>query len=171
MSGPGRISAWLGAAGIAALVAGCAGKPAPAPAPIVRQAPPPAPAPVPPASEPGLPAESEASLTPGDWSYSGEAGGSAATFGPAGTPLLTLRCDSARRQVSLSVPNAAQPLRIETSFGQRILNAGAALAAGDPLLDEIVFSRGRFTVEGPGAAALVIPAWPEPARVVEDCRG
>jgi hypothetical protein len=35
----------------------------------------------------------------------------------------------------------------------------------------MVFSRGRFTVEVPGAPMLVIPAWPEPARVIEDCRG
>jgi hypothetical protein len=46
----------------------------------------------------------------------------------------------------------------------------AALPANDRLLDAMVFSRGRFTVEVPGTPMLVIPAWPEPARVVEDCR-
>jgi hypothetical protein len=45
------------------------------------------------------------------------------------------------------------------------------LQARDPLLDQIAFSRGRFTIEAPGAAMLVIPAWPEAARVIEDCRG
>ena len=42
--------------------------------------------------------------------------------------------------------------------------------AYDPLLDAIAFSRGRFTVESESGAMLVLPAWPEPARVVEDCR-
>src|SRR5688500_2898032 len=111
MSGLERIKAWLGAAGAAVLVAGCAGKPAPAP--IVRQAPPPRPAPPPPPPESSRPAEPEAPLTPGDWSYSGAADGSAATFGLAGAPLLTLRCDAARRQLSLSVPNPSRPLRVQ----------------------------------------------------------
>src|SRR5688500_18291800 len=88
MSGLVRMKGWLGAAGAAALVAGCAGKPAPAPAPIVRQAPPPQPSPRPP--EPSRPTEPEAPLTPGDWSYSGAADGSAAVFGLAGAPLFTL---------------------------------------------------------------------------------
>jgi hypothetical protein len=35
----------------------------------------------------------------------------------------------------------------------------------------MAFSRGRFMVEAQGMATLVLPAWPEPARVVEDCRG
>lgn len=169
MSGHGRLKAWLGAAGAAALAAGCADKPAPAP--VVRQAPTPRPAPVPPSPEPSRPAEREAPLTQGDWSYSAATDGSAASFGLAGAPLFTLRCDSGRRQVSLSVPPGARPLRVQTSFGQRQLPAGAALAAADPLLDEIVFSRGRFAVEAEGAATLIMPTWPEPARVVEDCRG
>jgi len=38
------------------------------------------------------------------------------------------------------------------------------------LLDAIAFSRGRFSVEAAGTARLVIPAWPEAARVVEACR-
>lgn len=171
MSGLGGMKAWLGAAGSAALVAGCAGKPAPAPAPVVRQAPPPRPAPVPPPPEPSGQAQPEAPLTPGDWSYSGEPDGSAAIFGLAGAPLFSLRCDPARRQVSISLRNASQPLRLQTSFGQRSLPVGTALAAADPLLDEIVFSRGRFTVEAQGAETLILPTWPEPARVIEDCRG
>ena len=51
---------------------------------------------------------------------------------------------------------------------------GSALTArlnpGDPVLDAMVFSRGRFAVEAPGTPLLVVPAWPEPARVIEDCR-
>ena len=170
MSGLGRIAAWLGAAGVAALAAGCASKPAPAPTPVVRPAPPP-PAPVPPPPQPVAEAAPDLPLTPGDWSYAGEGGASAAVFGLAGAPAFTLRCEVARRQVSLSVQGGAQPLRLLTSFGQRTLPAGAMLPASDPLLDEIVFSRGRFTVQADGLPALIVPTWPEPARVIEDCRG
>src|SRR5687767_949479 len=100
MSGLGRIAAWLGAAGAAALAAGCAGKPAPAPPPpIVRPVPPPASVPPPP-PEPSRQAAPELPLTPGDWSYAGEAGGSAAMFGLGGAPMFGLRCDNVRRQVS-----------------------------------------------------------------------
>jgi hypothetical protein len=66
---------------------------------------------------------------------------------------------------------ASGPLRLRTTFGERTLPSGAALPATDPLLDELAFSRGRFTVDAAGTATLVIPAWPEPARVIGDCRG
>lgn len=46
----------------------------------------------------------------------------------------------------------------------------AQLSATDPLLDELAFSRGRFAVEAAGVPQLVIPAWAELARVIEDCR-
>jgi hypothetical protein len=66
---------------------------------------------------------------------------------------------------------------IRTSYGARTLPANAqadglaaTLSASDPLLDQIAFSRGRFTVEVAGQPQLVLPAWPEVARVVEDCR-
>ena len=39
-----------------------------------------------------------------------------------------------------------------------------------PLLYSLAYSRGRFVVEGGGAARLVLPAWPEAARAIEDCR-
>jgi hypothetical protein len=59
---------------------------------------------------------------------------------------------------------------IRTTAGdRRFADVRAPLPAGDPFLDEIVFSRGRFVVETAGAM-MVIPAWPEPAKAVEDCR-
>lgn len=45
-----------------------------------------------------------------------------------------------------------------------------SLPAGDPLLDAIAFSRGRFALEAAGLPTLYLPAWPELSRVVEDCR-
>jgi hypothetical protein len=46
----------------------------------------------------------------------------------------------------------------------------AELSPVDRQLDALAFSRGRFLVSVKGAADLVIPAWPELARVIEDCR-
>jgi hypothetical protein len=153
---------------IAALLAGCASRTAPPAAPPVPprvevdMAPPP---PTPEQDWRDLP------LTPGGWSYVGKAGGSEAVYGgPAGT-RFALRCDSARRDLALDAGAPDSALTVRTTFGDRTLAAGARLAADDPWLDELAFSRGRFTVGRPGAPMLVIPAWPEPARVIEDCRG
>jgi hypothetical protein len=48
-------------------------------------------------------------------------------------------------------------------------STGASFAL--PLLDAMVFSRGRFAISMPGSPALVVPAGTEVAHVVEDCRG
>ncbi|HEX6376320.1 MAG TPA: hypothetical protein VFZ91_11440 [Allosphingosinicella sp.] len=149
----------------AALLAGCASKPAPAPrpAPVARPAAPP------PAEPPPAPVARDwpdRSLTPGDWSYGSEAGGSAARF--AG---FSLRCDAASGQIRLTREGAGGTFRVRTSYGHRTFPSGAAIPAGDPVLDEMAFSRGRFAVEADGLETLVVPAWPEPARVIEDCRG
>ena len=104
-------------------------------------------------------------------------------FGPAGTNArLTLRCDTGARQLYLSREgSAAAPILVRTTTLTRSLPAqptggtpayvAAALTADDLLLDAMAFSRGHFTVEQAGAATLVIPAWPEIGRIVEDCRG
>lgn len=47
----------------------------------------------------------------------------------------------------------------------------AQFVASDSLLDALGYSRGRFIIEQQGLPTLVIPAWPEIERVVEDCRG
>lgn len=47
----------------------------------------------------------------------------------------------------------------------------ATLRAGDPLLDAMAFSRGRFAIEVNGLPTLYLPAWAEIGRVIEDCRG
>jgi hypothetical protein len=154
------------AAAAALLLSACAGKPAPAP---VADRAPPAPQPAPPPVAPTA-VETAAQdwrdlpLAPGDWTYDPAA--SEARYGD-----FSLRCDSARGQVVAARAGSSGPLRLRTTYGERVLPAGGALAAADPLLDEIAYSRGRFTVDRPGAAMLVLPAWPEPARVVEDCRG
>lgn len=148
----------------AASLAGCAGKPAPAPQPAPVDVVP-APAAVAAAPEPedwrDLPA------TPGAWTYSGDSRSSEARY--AG---FALRCDPAVRRVALVREGATGALTIRTSFGNRRVAAAAPwFPADDPALDEIAFSRGRFIVETEGQARLVVPAWPEASRVIEDCRG
>lgn len=152
-------------------LAACATNPeapaAPAPAPVAHLPPPAPPAPPPPPQD-----WRDIALTPGDWSYSGDAAGTLAQFG-AGKPAFALRCAPAARQLVVERSGAAAGTRlvVRTSFGERVLAAGAALPAADPFLDQIAFSRGRFTVAADGLLMLVIPSWPEPARAIEDCRG
>jgi hypothetical protein len=157
MSGRWRVAA-IGTA--AAVLAGCAGKPAPAPAPPppVRAAPQSRPEPPPPVA----PEQDwrDLELSPGGWSY-GE--------GEARFPGFSLRCEQGR--ITVSRGGASGPVRVRTTYGERTLPAGGALAASDPLFDEMAFSRGRFTVEAQGQPMLIIPAWAEVSRLVEDCRG
>lgn len=175
-----RLLSLLAAAGLAVL-AGCvpappAAPPAPAPRPIV--APPPAPraASAPSADWRDWP------LTPGNWRYRAAPGGGSATYGVAsGAPLATLRCDLVARRVTLSrTGSVPTTLTLRTTSAVRAISAAPdprapgtlamSFAATDSFLDALGFSRGRFVIEGGGLPVLVIPAWPEILRVVEDCR-
>jgi len=64
-----------------------------------------------------------------------------------------------------------ESIRRPLAFAGQPSATTATLAASDPLLDEIVFSRGRFMVHVDGLPDLILPSWPEPAHVIEDCRG
>ena len=162
-----------------AAVAACVPK-REAPPPPVQQPPvPPRAAPAPPPPPPAAADWRDRPLTQGAWSYrGGDAAGPAALFGSPAAPLFVVRCDRTRRQVMLERPGAVTgPITVRTTSLARSFPAtaahGAAIAsvsANDRFLDMIAFSRGRFSVEMPGAATLLIPAWPEPARVIEDCR-
>jgi hypothetical protein len=44
------------------------------------------------------------------------------------------------------------------------------VSAYDPLLDAMAFSRGRVGLSALSLPTLIVPAWAEVARVVEDCR-
>jgi hypothetical protein len=46
----------------------------------------------------------------------------------------------------------------------------ADVAATDPLLDAIAFSRGRIATAASGAPMLAVASGPETTRVIEDCR-
>lgn len=161
------------------LLASCVGapeRPAPAPAPAPRPAP--APQPAPPA-----PVEwQDRDTTPGDWRYQVDGAGSAALFGiDAQSSLLVIRCDRAARRISFLRPGlAGTAMTLRTSYGAVSWPASAAAgtvpatqairAASDTALDQIAYSRGRFAVEVQGLPALILPAWAEVGRVVEDCR-
>jgi hypothetical protein len=124
----------------------------------------------------------DAPLTPGEWVYSRDASGGSQALFAGGSPEASflVRCDASLGQVTLAREGVGSQLRIRTSTREQTLRAtpgsermaslSATLPASDPLLDEIVFSRGRLAVDAEGLPRLVIPAWPEPARVVEDCR-
>ena len=160
-------------------VAACVPRVAPPPPPPTRPVAPPVVAP-----RPALLAADwrDWPLTPGTWTYRQDARGSLALFGqPGADALLTLRCDRAARQLYLSRAGVdTRPLTIRTTSLTRALTVqptggvpayvAAALAATDPLLDAMAFSRGRFVVEQAGAP-LVAPPYAEIGRAIEDCRG
>ena len=159
----------------AAALSGCIpAAPRPAAPPPVHQTP------LPPAPRPVLGADWRVwPVSPGDWRYQRTAQGSGAAFGTEGVTRLSLTCDPRTRQVRLSRPaSIAGSVTIRTSSTTKVLAAQAVatgaemvLTANDPLLDAMAFSRGRFTMEQQGQVPLVIPAYAEIGRVIEDCRG
>ena len=174
-----RVRARLLAPGVVlAILAGCVPKAPPPPAPRPARVPLPTPAQPPRVTSTDW---RDWPLTPGTWRYAASGNGSTATFGNAGASLFTLSCGTDRR-VRLQRPIAAAgAMTIRTTstarsvptapFGDPPAGAGATLAATDSLLDAMGYSRGKFVVEGAGAPTLVLPAWAEVLRVVEDCRG
>jgi hypothetical protein len=125
---------------------------------------------------------SYSAVSPGSWTYRAVAGGSEAAFvDGTGTTRMVIGCGTITRLVTLSRVSAAPAATLSfwTSSDSRNLTARydqpsgrviAQVGATDPLLDAIVFSRGRFAVSMPGLGAIVMPAGTEIAHVVEDCR-
>lgn len=150
-----------------------------APSPVTTR-PAPAPAPPPP------PANVEwqyRPATPGNWTYRADPAGSVAFFGQNGAdPQLTIRCDRAARRISLiRAGTGTGAMILRTSYGATSWPTTPAPAAApqtlavrpasDATLDQIAYSRGKFAIEAAGLPPLIVPAWAEMARVVEDCRG
>ncbi|URW74889.1 hypothetical protein M9980_09960 [Sphingomonas donggukensis] len=163
------------------LVAACAGAPEPAPTPVA----PPRPLPRPVTPPPPAAASSDWRdwpVTPGTWSYRTDGRGSVAMFGAVGVDArFVVRCDRGSGAIYLSRPGEVRTMTVRTSTTARTLGAqptggtpaysATTLGVADPLLDAMGFSRGRFVVEAAPLETLVIPAWAEVLRVVEDCRG
>lgn len=181
---PSRL--WASCLALAALVplGSCTGEQRPAPA--AAPAPAPHPAPSAPAAPPPAPTPAahwqDRALTVGTWTYRADAAGSSAHFGPAGAPaLLRIRCDKASGRILFARAGVASgSMIVRTSFGvaqwptvastDATPETIAARAAMDATLDQIAYSRGRFSVELAGLAPLTLPSWAEVARVIEDCR-
>ena len=119
----------------------------------------------------------DAPLSPGEWHYHA----AQARFGSS----VVLACTGApgARSVTLSLlhePGAApiaadSPVTITTNDAPRQIGAAGpeailTIAPHDPILDAMAFSRGRFLIEVAGQPPLILPARPEVARVIEDCR-
>ena len=169
-----------------ALAACVAPPPEPAPVPVLvpAPAPTPAPTPTPPPPPPFTGSWMEAPLTPGDWTYRvGPGDTTVALFGESpDRPRFSIGCYQAAQIITFTryeTGLAPAPIRIvtETHEGRlvtRIADPGgfrlAESPAGDPLLDAMAFSKGRFAVEASGAPTLYIPSYPEITRVIEDCR-
>ena len=118
----------------------------------------------------------------GTWTYGRATEGTQAVFIDASArPQLTLRCSRASRQLMISKPaSGAAPFmlvwtsstsrNVPASFDPATSLASVRLAASDPLLDALAFSRARIAVTLTGTAQLVLPSGGEVIRVIEDCR-
>ena len=121
-------------------------------------------------------------LTAGSWAYRGLTDGSEAVFTDAGvTRRIVVKCSRPTRIITLAVASVApgSTISLSTTETQRSFAARfdaqtsqiiAQIANNDAVLDAMAFSRGRFALSVPGSATLVVPAWPEVARSIEDCR-
>jgi hypothetical protein len=125
-------------------------------------------------------------VAPGDWVYRPEPRGGVAFFGgPQASAALVVGCDRANGRITLS----RYGLMPSGQVAQMILRAtdasrsypaqasmalpgyiSAELAAKDPQLDAMAHSRGAFLISLAGTEDLIVPAWAEFARVVEECR-
>ena len=151
-------------------------QPRPAPPPVTR------PAPTPPPAAP-IADWSQRAPAPGVWTYRADNRGSIAMFGQAGTDaLFILRCDKNGSRIFASRPGTvAARMTLRSTNGAKAYDAlptggsppyvAAEIAARDPQLDALAFSRGRILIGLDGAGDLILPIWPEFTRVVEDCRG
>lgn len=171
------VSVLAGASLAVPALAGCVPRSAP-PAPAPAHVPAPRPAPLAPPPPAPLATDWETGpLSPGDWQYQPSPATPLATFQSRALGF-TIRCQQGRT-LWLAISGAqADALTIRTSYGVRRLPAErvhlnemlAQVQPSDPLLEQMAFSRGRFLVAIEGGPSLVVPAWPELARVIEDCR-
>ncbi len=123
-------------------------------------------------------------LTPiaGEWSYAQVADGSEAVFtNISNYPELWVHCSRTTRHVTImrAANSPAAVMNVWTSSATRSEPSSFNPTSGrltieltnfDPLLDAIATSRGRLGFAIGNDPALVVPAWAEVARVIEDCR-
>ncbi len=170
-----------------AFLNGCSSTP-PAPPPqntTSVPAPPPAPR-LTPATVPTPADWQDRPAAAGQWAYRPDGKGSIALFGPAGADArFAIRCDLSAKRIYLTHPGQfpsgeGGKMLVRASTSMKSFEAGntggapaligASVDPRDPQLDAMAFSRGTFLIGIKGMADLILPAWPEIARVVEDCR-
>jgi hypothetical protein len=163
------------------LLASCV---APPPPPAQRAAPVPPPVVATPAPTPRLSADwTDWPFSAGDWVYRRDDRGSTAVFGPIGqNAVVTLRCDLQHRRIYVSREATAPGQRIVIRTSSATKEFAAKPTGGTPvylaseimpmdgILDAMAFSRGRILLETDGHPPIILPAWAEIARIVEDCR-
>jgi hypothetical protein len=162
----------------AVLLTSCSGDGAVRPAPVPV---------VPPAQPTRSPAPTlsadwrEWPIAPGTWRYEPGTATSTARYADASGVRFAVRCDVASRRVTLMRSGSATEMQIFTSSRTARFPTGhvdldgsvmsaVVLNATDAFLDAMAFSRGRVAIASPGLDGLAVPAWAEPARVIEDCR-
>ena len=118
----------------------------------------------------------------GSWTYGPSNVGTEARFSDAsGNTQLWVQCTRASRRISiaraatgaapfLTVWTSSLTRQVPASFNPTTNRLTIELATFDPLLDAIVSSRGRVGYTVGTQPPLAVPPWPEPARVIEDCR-
>ena len=96
--------------------------------------------------------------------------------------MFTIRCEATGARIFVSrAGSIAARMTLRSTNGAKAYDAlptsgtppyvAAELAAQDPQLDAMAFSRGRILIGLDGAGDLILPIWPEFTRVVEDCPG
>ena len=153
----------------------CAPRPHPAPAP-------PAPVVAPPPPQPVRVLDwREWPTAAGRWQYMPAPASTVARYVDGQTAHFVILCDRATRRVTLMRAGTTAELTIIATTRTARFPAGhvdhpggamsgVILNVDDAFLDVIAFSRGKFAVTSPDLPDLVLPAWAEPARVIEDCR-
>lgn len=141
---------------------------------------PPAPVVVPVPEEPATAVDwRDLPVSPGRWAYVPSATTPIAQYArPAELPDFTIKCDrKARTLILFRSGGTSGPMAITTSysgleFAVQTASDGVSvtLPATSDFLDRIAFSRGHVSIAVPGRPLLVLPAWAEPARVIQDCR-
>lgn len=153
-------------------------------------APPPRPTvatkPAPPAPAPIVRDWKDRPFSSGGWTLAQETDGMVARFGRAGSgPDFLVACNTPTRTIRFaragSLPELmASKMTLASTEGAKSYDAAnssgqpayiwSETRTSDPQLDLLAFSRGRFLVSIAGTDDLVIPAWPEFAHIVEECR-
>ncbi len=170
---------------LCAILSACSTREAPSPPPPQPVAAPPS-APKPAPHVPPTSSWEDNPASPGDWVYRQDRRGSIALFGPKDADaLFAVRCDISAKRVYLThsgqfAAGETGKMTIRATSGLKTFPAAntggtpplvaAELVANDPQLDMMAYSRGKFVVQIKGTPDLIVPSWPEIARVVEDCR-